>query len=73
MHKSNSEGTGVGRILLRVPEAAESLGIGKSLLYTLINDGEIPVVRIRGAVRISPDDLQAWVRRQAVSPQQAAA
>ena len=38
--------------LLRVPEAAELLAVGKSTIYLLMENGEIPYVRVRGARRI---------------------
>lgn len=41
------------KVLLTIPEAAEQLSLGKSKLYELISAGEIPVVRIGRAVRIS--------------------
>jgi excisionase family DNA binding protein len=49
------------RLLLRISEAAEAVGLAKSSLYLLIRRGEIPTVRIGKAVRISTDDLRSWV------------
>lgn len=52
--------------LLTVPEAAARLGIGKSKLYELINDNQIPYVEIPGAgdkvKRISALTLNAWIK-----------
>lgn len=52
-----------GRLLLRVSEAADLLGIGKSTAYELIAAGEIPAIRLgKGkAIRVSVGDLQDWV------------
>ena len=52
------------RLLLRVPEAAQLLGIGRSTLYELIAAGEIPVVHVGRAVRVRADAVKAWVERQ---------
>jgi excisionase family DNA binding protein len=49
------------RLLLRIPEAAETLGIGRTKIYELIATGELPTVRFGRAVRISVSTLQKWV------------
>ena len=52
------------RLLLRVPEAAARLGLGRSTVYELIQAREISVIRIGKAVRIPAAALEAWVERQ---------
>lgn len=52
------------RLLLRANEAAEQLGISRSLLYQLIGRGEIRPIKIGRAVRVSARELEDWVRRQ---------
>lgn len=50
------------RILLRVPEAAQLLGLSRATLYALLaEDNQIPVVRIGRSVRIPLAGLQQWV------------
>ncbi len=49
------------RLLLRIPEAAETLGIGRTKIYELIATGELPTIRVGRAVRISVSTLQKWV------------
>lgn len=49
------------RLLLRIPEAAETLGIGRTKIYEMIARGELPTIRIGRAVRISANALQKWV------------
>ncbi len=45
------------RLLLRVTEAAETLGISRSKCYELIASGELPSIRIGQSVRVPLQDL----------------
>jgi excisionase family DNA binding protein len=58
--QSLQEGT-PQRLLLRIPEVAETLGIGRSKIYELIATGELPTIHVGRAVRISVSTLQKWV------------
>ena len=49
------------RLLLRIPEVAETLGIGRTKIYEMIATGELPTVHFGRAVRISVTTLQKWV------------
>ena len=49
------------RILLRVPEAAESAGISRSLAYELIAEGRMPSVRVGRSIRVPAEALREWV------------
>ncbi len=49
------------RLLLRVPEAAEVLGLSRAFVYELIAKKELPVVQVGRAVRLSYMSLQRWV------------
>ena len=51
-------------LLLRVPDAAGLLGIGRTTLYKLIDEGELTVVHIGRAVRVPIVELHAFVARQ---------
>jgi excisionase family DNA binding protein len=51
-------------LLVKAPEAAKLLGIGRRKLWTMTNCGEIPYVRFGAAVRYSPTALQEWVARK---------
>jgi excisionase family DNA binding protein len=49
------------RLLLRVPEVAKALGLGRTKVYELIAAGELPMIRLGRAVRVSVAALQKWV------------
>ena len=49
------------KLLLKVPEAAELVGLGTSKFYELIRRGEIPAVHIGRATRIPAEGLRRWV------------
>ena len=52
------------RLLLRIPEVAETLGIGRTKKYELIATGELPTIRVGRAVRISVSTLQNWIEER---------
>ena len=53
------------RLLLTVEEAAERLGIGKTLAWELVWDGVLPSVRLGRCVRIPLRALEAWIAHEA--------
>jgi excisionase family DNA binding protein len=62
MEKSVEEGN--RRLLLRIPEVMTTLGLGRTKVYELIATGELPVVRIGRAVRISRTALEKWIEER---------
>jgi len=62
MEKQNEDST--QRLLLRVPEVAKALGLGRTKVYELIAAGELPVIRLGRAVRVSVTALQKWVEER---------
>ena len=52
------------RLLLRIPEVAKALGLGRTKIYELIDAGELPVIHVGRAVRVSVTALQKWVEEQ---------
>jgi excisionase family DNA binding protein len=50
------------RLVLTIEEAAERLGIGRTLMYALVSDGEVESVRIGRLRRIPADALVEYVR-----------
>jgi excisionase family DNA binding protein len=58
-----------------VTEAAELVGISRYTLYEFIREGALPVFRLapKGDLRITADDLKAWVEKNRAVNAQAAA
>ena len=66
---SPSDGRTV-RLLLTVEEAANRLGIGRTLMYALVKDGEVESVHIGRLRRIPADALPRYLERlRAALPQ----
>jgi excisionase family DNA binding protein len=49
------------RLVLTVEEAADRLGIGRTLMYALVTAGEVESVRIGRLRRIPTDALDSYV------------
>jgi excisionase family DNA binding protein len=52
-----------GRVLLTAEEAAEQLGIGRTLMYKLITNGEIESIRIGRLRRVPTVAIQDYALR----------
>lgn len=50
-------------LLLSVDEAGQALGIGRSAVYQLLAQEELPVVRFGRAVRIPMAAIESYIRR----------
>ena len=50
--------------LLKAIEVAEILNISRALSYQLLQNGDIPTVRINRAVRVRPIDLEGYIRKR---------
>lgn len=46
------------RLLLRVSEAADSLGIGRTLAYDLVREGVIPSIQLGARIRVPKAELE---------------
>jgi excisionase family DNA binding protein len=55
------------KLLLRPTEAAELIGIGRSKVYELLAQRELPSIRIGASIRIPVDQLRAWIERKAAA------
>jgi excisionase family DNA binding protein len=60
------------RLLLTVEEAAEYLGVGRTLMYQLIRDGEIETVQIHRLRRVPKEAVDAYAIRIQSDQQDAA-
>jgi hypothetical protein len=52
------------KLLYTVEEAAEILSISRSMVYCLMNRGEIGSVKVGGLRRFSSNDLKMFVDKQ---------
>jgi excisionase family DNA binding protein len=50
--------------LLTPAKVAEILQISKAMVYTLLQQGKIPVIRINTLVRVRRADLERYIREQ---------
>jgi len=48
--------------LLKANDVAQILNISKAFAYQLMQIGDIPTVKIRGARRVRPEDLDRYVQ-----------
>ena len=51
--------------LLRMEAVAEVLGVSRATAYRLVESGELPHFRVANAIRVDPDELRAWMQRNA--------
>lgn len=56
---------GVRKLAYSVEEAAEALGVSRSLVYRLIHQRGFPSVKLRGRRLVSIELLAEWIRTQA--------
>ncbi len=63
-----SDRTGSLPLALNPTQAAEALGIGRRLLWSKTNSGEIPHVRIGKRILYPVDALNRWLSDQAATP-----
>lgn len=47
--------------LLSVSQFAARIGVSRRTAYSMVSAGEVPVVRIRGVLRVPEAALQTWL------------
>ena len=52
------------QLTVRVPEALQMLGIGRTKLYALLGEGEIEAIKIGKATLVVVESLHAFVERR---------
>lgn len=45
-----------------------ALGLSRSAVYRLIEDGELPAYKVRGRLRVEPGEVRAFKQRNRVKP-----
>ncbi len=61
MDKQDSEDGRYLPPLLSIDEVCEYLGLGKTIVYEMVQKGEIPHIRVRSRIRVSADDLLGYL------------
>jgi excisionase family DNA binding protein len=51
-------------VFFRVEDVAEMLGVSRSHVYQLMNQGDLPSTRFGGCRRISKSGLRQWLEAQ---------
>lgn len=51
-------------LLIKVEEAAKLLNLSRTMVYELIRIQGLPVHRFYSAVRISPSELEQWLKER---------
>ena len=54
----------VDKLLLTIPEVAHATGYSRSYIYEYIAAGKLKVKRKGRTVRVSTEDLQAWINEE---------
>ncbi|HVR88335.1 MAG TPA: helix-turn-helix domain-containing protein [Candidatus Limnocylindria bacterium] len=55
------------RLLLRVGEAADALGVSRSSLYALIQAGVVPAIRLGASLRVPRVQLEQLINERAAT------
>jgi hypothetical protein len=60
-------------ILVRIPDGARRLGIGRTMMYDRVLQprGPVPVIKIGAAARVRLADLERWAAEQAAAAREA--
>ena len=53
---------GLEPLLLKAPEVAKLLGLGRSKVFAMVAAGELPFIRIGRSVRVPREALEQWIR-----------
>lgn len=54
-------------MLLKPGEVAETLRIGRSLVYGLLASGDLPSIRVGRCIRVPKASLDKWISEQEMS------
>ncbi|HTX45657.1 MAG TPA: helix-turn-helix domain-containing protein [Solirubrobacteraceae bacterium] len=59
--------------LLSIKDVAARCLLSEKAVRRAIEDGELPAVKLRSRLRVSPDDLAAWIEASRTAPSQPSA
>lgn len=62
--QSPSNEEDIHRLAYRIEDAAVALGVGRTLVYRLIRDGQLAVIKIGGRSLIAATELHAFLARR---------
>ncbi|MBU6214009.1 MAG: helix-turn-helix domain-containing protein [Actinomycetales bacterium] len=51
-------------VALTIPQTAQKLGVSRSTVYRLINDGVLAAVPVRCVLRVRPKDIERYLDHQ---------
>jgi excisionase family DNA binding protein len=60
------------RLLLRIDEVAQLIGVSRTTAYALVNKRELPSVRIAGLLRIPAEALRKLIEERALDANEGA-
>ncbi len=61
----NGDETGTHEpLLLTIPQVGKKLGLGRTMIYHLIEREGLPVLRFGRAVRVPADALKEWLKQR---------
>jgi excisionase family DNA binding protein len=58
------------KVTLNTTEVAELLGVHRNTVYKLVNEGQIPYVRVRDRILFHKDIIESWLRSETVYAKQ---
>jgi excisionase family DNA binding protein len=64
MAAKRNKGENMDKLLLRIPEAAQMISVGRSTMYELVASGVVPSVRFGKSVRVPAQALEEWIRKK---------
>ena len=50
--------------LIRPDQAASILSVSKRTIYRMVEDGDLPCIKVRGALRITAEGLEKYLHKR---------
>lgn len=58
------------KLTLSVREVAELIGVSQTTIYTMVREGQIPHVRVRGRIIFHRETIEKWLSGELQQQQQ---